>query len=1056
MNSTIDVFIDLDGQKFKKKKLCPESYLNKIRSQLKLSNDIIFLSKDGYQIDNEDEEQSPLNDCLIQNNKINKLNLKTNKNNYITINVYLNNNKIHSCSYSNTILLKDLLKDYENLLPKDAILMSEGYPVDLEDYREKMAVEILENNNLYYESEENKKLNKEQKFNQQEIEENFDISRKSIENILENSKNEEKGEKIFIKIGKDTKIKKLRLSESLNKIREELKKEIPFRFKFLDKGICLEENEESKWEIQDILFIENDLKTISIFNCEEENNFHRNIKFYDSEKLLFKYKLDINKNLDEVRDVVCKNIKKDFNFMKKKNEINENEESEYLLKDIIKDDEVRLKIINENQQVIKEESSFIKFKLNGKELFANKINHNSTLFEIRRTFTSIPDDAKFIKDEFPVADERDIKIEDILKDNEFILLKNGDGENKTAPTAQVINEMKKYKIYLNNKFLKFYKFKEKTTLDDIRKILSTSISDNEVFISSEDGEISLDNEDQWTLQDFCQNDNKIFIKTIKAPEPENNIKLNEPIQGSTKINIENNLIIYKFPNKPFNDNEKTLCKTIMVVGETGSGKTTLLNSFLNFLMGIKYKDNFRYKIIVENIKNKSPGESVTDNVNIYYIRTNFSDLPYIRIVDTPGFGDTRGIEYDKKIIDMIRETFTHKCDTINAICFVAKSNETRLTDFQKYIFAQVMSLFGKDVGENFMAMLTFSDGQVPNIVESLESQESIFSEIRDQIQDPWYLTFNNSGIFNGIEQKFTKTFWDLGMDSYNSFLGKLKMLPEKSLTLSKKVLELRKKLEATITGLRPQIDKSLGIMENIRKEMVLIKSNADKIDQFKDFEYKYKEPKVTKKNLEQGQYTSNCIVCNYTCHYPCYIPDDNDKIRCSAMRNGFCTVCKNKCEWNQHKNLNFIYVYEEVEKTKTSEELREKYVESSSNLKQSEQILKGLEKDFCDILTECYKNSEEIKKCVEKLKETSLCKNPNESFEEYIKHCILNEQNEKKPGYLDRIKGYEMLKDTNDRIIKAFKGQSIVEDLDKFKEQILNEKKQVFKMVEKEKSCIIF
>ena len=174
------------------------------------------------------------------------------------------------------------------------------------------------------------------------------------------------------------------------------------------------------------------------------------------------------------------------------------------------------------------------------------------------------------------------------------------------------------------------------------------------------------------------------------------------------------------------------------------------------------------------------------------------------------------------------------------------------------------------------------------------------------------------------------------------------------------------------------------------------------------------------------------------------------------MRNGFCTVCKNKCEWNQQKNLNFIYVYEEVEKTKTSEDLRQKYVESSSNLKQSEQILKGLEKDFCDILTECYKNSEEIKKCVEKLKETSLCKNPNESFEEYIKHCILNEQNEKKPGYLDRIKGYEMLKDTNDRIIKAFKGQSIFEDLDKFKEQILNEKKQIFKMVEKEKSCIIF
>ena len=1056
--NTIDVFIDLDGEKFKKKKLCPESYLSKIRSQLKLSNDIIFLSKDGYQIDNEDEEQSPLSDCLIQKDKTNKLNLKTNKSNYIVINVYLNNNKIHSCKYSETILLKDILKDYVDLLPKDAILMSEGYPVDFEDYKEKMVVEILENNNLYYESEENKKLNKnkEEKFNQQEIEENLDISRKSIENILENNKNEEQEQKIFIKIGKITKIKKLRITESLSKIREELKKDIQFRFKFLDRGICLEENEENKCEIKDILFIENDLKTISIFNCEEENNIHRetkNVKFFDSKKLLFKYKLDININLDEVRELICKNIKEDFNFMKKKKEINENEESEYLLKDIIKDDEVRLKIINENQKVTKKES-FIKFKLNGKELFANKINHNSTLFEIRRQFQIIPDEAKFIKDEFPVADERDTKIEDIIKDNEFILLKNGDEEKKTAPPpAQVINEMKKYKIYLNGKFLKFSKFKEKTTLDDIRKILSTSISDNEIFISSEDDEIALDNEDQWTLQDFCQKENKISIKTIKTPEPENNIKFNEPIQGSTRINIENNLTIYEFPNKPFNDNEKSLCKTIMVVGETGSGKTTLLNSFLNFLMGIKYEDTFRYKIIVENINNKYPGVSVTDNVNIYYIRTKLSDLPYIRIVDTPGFGDTRGITYDKKIIDMIRETFTNHCDTINAICFVANSNETRLTDFQKYIFAQVMSLFGKDVGENFMAMLTFSDGQVPNIVKALESPESIFSEIRDQIQDPWYLTFNNSGIFNGIEQKFTKSFWDLGMASYHSFLGKLKMLPEKSLFLSRQVLELRKQLETTIIGLRPQIDKSLVIIENIRKEIEYIKANKDKIDQFKNFEYQYKEPKITKKNLEQGHYTSNCIICNYTCHYPCYIPDNNKKIRCSAMKKGSCPVCKNKCKWIQHKNLN---VYEEVEKTKTTEELRNKYVESSSSLKKSEQILKGLEKDLCDIITECYKNTEEIKKCVEKLKETSLCKNPNESFEEYIKNCILNEQNEKKPGYLDRIKAYKILKDTNDRIIKAFKGQSIIEDLDKFKDNILNEKNKMLKMFEKEKSCTIF
>ena len=57
----------------------------------------------------------------------------------------------------------------------------------------------------------------------------------------------------------------------------------------------------------------------------------------------------------------------------------------------------------------------------------------------------------------------------------------------------------------------------------------------------------------------------------------------------------------------------------MVVGQTGSGKTTLLNSFLNFLMGIQFEDDFRYKIIIEN-ENQKNGESLTSEVNIYYIR----------------------------------------------------------------------------------------------------------------------------------------------------------------------------------------------------------------------------------------------------------------------------------------------------------------------------------------------------------------------------------------------------------------------------------------------------
>jgi hypothetical protein len=53
--------------------------------------------------------------------------------------------------------------------------------------------------------------------------------------------------------------------------------------------------------------------------------------------------------------------------------------------------------------------------------------------------------------------------------------------------------------------------------------------------------------------------------------------------------------------------------------------------------------------------------------------------PPLIIVDSPGFGDTKGINVDFEIIGKIKSFFENKIETINAVCFVAKSTENRLT-----------------------------------------------------------------------------------------------------------------------------------------------------------------------------------------------------------------------------------------------------------------------------------------------------------------------------------------------------------------------------------------
>ena len=63
------------------------------------------------------------------------------------------------------------------------------------------------------------------------------------------------------------------------------------------------------------------------------------------------------------------------------------------------------------------------------------------------------------------------------------------------------------------------------------------------------------------------------------------------------------------------------------------------------------------------------------------------------------------------------------------------------------------------------------------------------------------------------------------------------------------------------------------------------------------------------------------------------------------MSKGVCTICKGKCHWNDHKNMNFYFKSKMVQNTVRADNLFEAYKDANSNLTKSKQIIEGLKKD---------------------------------------------------------------------------------------------------------------
>ncbi|CAH1154069.1 unnamed protein product [Phaedon cochleariae] len=170
---------------------------------------------------------------------------------------------------------------------------------------------------------------------------------------------------------------------------------------------------------------------------------------------------------------------------------------------------------------------------------------------------------------------------------------------------------------------------------------------------------------------------------------------------------------------------------ILLLGETGVGKSTLINSFANYSTHVDFKKAKNEELLVLiptefSVKDKDgefhvisigtgdknellkSGVSATQDVKTYVFPI-WNDRVKIRLIDTPGMGDTRGTEQDNINSENIL-SYIGQLQELHAICFLFKPNKSRNTVFFQYCMTQILSKLDKSASKNIIFAFTNTRG----------------------------------------------------------------------------------------------------------------------------------------------------------------------------------------------------------------------------------------------------------------------------------------------------------------------------------------------------------
>ena len=446
---------------------------------------------------------------------------------------------------------------------------------------------------------------------------------------------------------------------------------------------------------------------------------------------------------------------------------------------------------------------------------------------------------------------------------------------------------------------------------------------------------------------------------------------------------------------------------ILLFGEVGSGKTSFLNLLCNYnlvqTLGFQASlEQFRSfnDIQLENSTSRKM-ESKTSDAKRYVVE--LGDL-HIGVIDTPGFGDSRGMDVDKEHIKRIIDALKRE-EYINCVCLVVNGRASRMSATLQYVISEVTSILPKTVINNVIVIFTNTTGPL-RLNFDIQELGNYFDRKIDHffcIENPYCL------IEKAKERQSGLTIEMIADDLKDEFEKTAKQL-ERMLTAIKEFEQVHTNDFIRLYKKKEEIERNILITVAVYNNQTRLEAKIAEEEQklnaaslsktlYQGFETTHKMKRTISVKTDHHNTLCGYPGCYSNCHkFCCCIEKSYNKEdfkRCRAMGGSlFCTKCGHRFDYHYHNEVKFEEREENI--LKVDDERKRKYIEAKRHEEKARIVRRNLEAEKRKSEDEKRRLSEQLLHAIEEFQMWGISRNYLKVLENQL--CVVKQYLEGEHG----------------------------------------------------------